>query len=369
MLDDLWNGFLELTAQFVIPDWGAVIALLPILVLVLVVAVLLRVFLGLWHAQPARRGKYRITPATPADIHMPGPSYAPIVASIGAFMLFLGLVFGGLVLVVGVIGLVVGLLFWLREALRIYDHDVGASTPALPAIIHEGPPPGVHMPGPSFRPFLGALGVAMLMLGLVFGEWLLAVGLIALIVTLLGWLVDARKEYEKTEEADTTGHLENIAAPRTPSVLLVGLGILLAGAVVIQLGLVPPRSASGNANPAASGEPPAPAEAGASGAPGGSEAPPAGPAADVTVTARNVAFLETTIMAPADKPFTLAFINDDSGTPHNVEFKDAAGASAYKGEIFPGVATRVYDVPALAAGAYTFVCTVHPSMTGSATVQ
>ena len=32
-------------------------------------------------------------------------------------------------------------------------------------------------------------------------------------------------------------------------------------------------------------------------------------------------------------------------------------------------ATKVYDVPALPAGAYTFVCTVHPTMTGTATLE
>jgi len=364
MLDDLWNGFLELTAQFVIPDWGAVVGLLPILVLFLIVAVLSRVFLSLWRAQPARRGKARIQPLTPPDIHMPGPSFAPIIASIGAFMLLLGLVFGGLLLVVGAIGLIVGLLYWLREAMRVYEHDTGAATTSLPAVVHAGPPPGVHMPGPSYRPFLGALGAAMLMLGLVFGEWVLAVGVIALIATLLGWLVDARKEYVKTEEADTSGHLENIPAPRTPSLLIVGLGILLASAVLIQGGWVPPRQASGGQAATPSGGP------GASSEPGGSAAPPSsGPVADVTITAQGIVFLEASVTAPADKPFTIAFDNEDNGTPHNVELLDGAGTSVYKGEVFNGIATKVYDVPALPAGAYTFLCTVHPSMTGSATLQ
>lgn len=366
MLDDLWNGFLELTAQFVIPDWGAFIALLPIFVLFLIVAILLRTFMGLWRAQPARRGKARIQPLTPADIHMPGPSFAPIIASIGAFMLFLGLVFGGLVLVVGAIGLVFGLLYWLREALRVYEHETGVAAPALPAVIHAGPPPGVHMPGPSYRPFLGALGATLLMLGLVFGGWVLAVGVIALVITLLGWLVDARKEYEKTAEADTTGHLENIPPPRTPSMLFVGLGILLIGAVLIQGGWVPPRQANGGVAAGASADPGGP---GPSSEPGASGEPPPAPTADVTLTARNVLFVEPSFTGPADVPFTMAFVNDDSGTPHNVELHDGSGASVYKGEIFPGVATKVYDVPALPAGAYTFLCTVHPSMTGSATLQ
>lgn len=365
MLDDLWNGFLELTAQFVIPDWGAVVALLPILVIFLVVAILSWIFLKLIHQPPARRGKARIEPVMPAGIHMPGPSFAPIVASVGAFLLFLGLVFGGLVLVVGAIGLAVGLLYWLREALRVYERDTGTAAPDLPAVIHPGPPPGVHMPGPSFRPFLGALGTALLMLGLVFGEWVLAVGVIALIVTLLGWLVDARREYDKTEEADRTGHLENIPDPRTPSLLLVGLGILLVGAVVIQGGWVPPRGASGGEAPVDSGAP----AAGPSAEPGGSGAPPPAPAADAALTAKDITFLESSFSAPAGKPFTLALVNNDEGIPHNIEIKDAGGGVAYLGEIFPGIATKVYDVPPLAAGTYTFLCTIHPTMTGTATVQ
>ena len=37
MLEDLWTGILDLMAQFVIPDWGAIIALLPIVILVITV--------------------------------------------------------------------------------------------------------------------------------------------------------------------------------------------------------------------------------------------------------------------------------------------------------------------------------------------
>ena len=373
MLDDLWSGILDLTGRFVIPDWGSVIAMLPILVIVLVVAVLLWVFLRLYHAQPARRGKQRVVPRTPDDVHMPGPSWAPIFAAVGAALLFLGLVFGGPILILGGIALAITLLYWLVEALRIYDRDLGESAPALPAVIHTGPPEGVHMPGPSYRPFLAALGAGLLMLGLVFGGWLLAVGVIALVVTLIGWLVDARKEYVKTEEADVTGHLENIPAPRTPSVMLVGLGILLAGAVVIQLGLVPPGAASGGEPGVGAGPTPVPP-----GAPAGESQPPADPGAsdeppaiqaDVTLTAINIAFVEESFTAPADTPFTIALVNQDQGTPHNVELRDAGGASVFMGEIFNGVATVVYDVPALPAGSYTFLCTVHPNMAGTATLE
>jgi plastocyanin len=33
------------------------------------------------------------------------------------------------------------------------------------------------------------------------------------------------------------------------------------------------------------------------------------------------------------------------------------------------VATATYDVPALAAGTYGFVCSVHPNMTGTLTAS
>ncbi len=381
MLEDIWNGILELMAQFVIPDWGALIALLPVFIFVFTLIILAWVFRRLIRAPKPRRGFQRVPPRTPPGLHMPGPSFAPIFASIGAFLLFLGIVFPGPLLLLGGIALGLTLLYWLKESVRIYDHDLGVRTATeLPAVAGEGPPPGVHMPGPSFRPFLGAVGTGMLMLGLVFGGWLLAAGVIALVATLVGWLIDARGEYVKTVEADTTGHLENIPAPRTPTLLLAVLAVLLIVGVALEAGWLPPRDVSGGEGAAASGAPPggaaspvapvSPAPPGGSGEPGGSGGPPPGaPAADVVVHAKGIAFAESSLTAPADRPFTLALVNDDAGTPHNVELKDGAGASVYQGEVFNGVETRVYDVPPLAAGTYTFLCTVHPSMTGSATLQ
>ena len=72
---------------------------------------------------------------------------------------------------------------------------------------------------------------------------------------------------------------------------------------------------------------------------------------------------------PGGKPFTIAFANQDPGTPHNIEIKDSTGAVVFKGDIFNGVETQTYQVPALPAGEYTFKCIVHPSMTGTATLQ
>jgi plastocyanin len=369
MLERVWTRLLQLTAEFVTPDWGKVIGFIPVLIAVLVVIVLLAMFRRLRTAPKARRGKQRIEPRTPAGVHMPGPSFAPAFAAVGAFLLFLGLVFGGPTLILGAIALTLTLLYWLAEGLRIYDHDLGVdTTTTLPAVIHDGPPPGVHMPGPSWRPFLGAFGMFALFLGLVFGGWLLTAGVIALIATLVGWLGDAVREYREVVRADSTGHLENPPPSKTPTLLFGSLVALILVATVLQLSSFAIGEANGG-TATASGAPvtsaaPAPS-AGASGAP----APSGGAAADVSIQAKDIQFVERTFTAPGGQPFTIGFDNQDAGTPHNIDIKDASGASVFKGAIFNGVATKVYQVPALPAGSYTYVCDVHPTMTGTATLQ
>jgi cytochrome c oxidase subunit 2 len=111
-----------------------------------------------------------------------------------------------------------------------------------------------------------------------------------------------------------------------------------------------------------------------SAAPGGSGPPPSGaPAAGPTlqVSASGIAYEQKELTAPADTPFKIAFDNKDAGVPHNVAIHQGSptGQEVFKGEIFAGVATKTYDVPALPAGAYAFVCTVHPTMTGTLTVN
>ena len=365
---ELWNALLNALSQFVIPDWGSLVALLPIAMITLVVVVFGIAFARLLSAPPARRGFQRIERATPTGTHMPGPSFSPIFAAVGAFLLFLGVILGGTILVLGAIAFILTLLYWLAEAMRAYDREVSASAPPLPVVLHDGPPAGVHMPGPSFRPILGAIGTTLLMLGLVFDGWLLAIGVIALVVTLLGWLGDAVKEYRKTVEADRTGHLENIPAPRTPSLLLGMLAVLFVGGIILQTGILPPRAANGDAGaPGASGAPPA----GSGGPPTATASTAPLPAGDVTVTATGITFVSKEITAPANAPFTIVFDNQAGGISHDVDLHDASGALVFNGEVILGVKAVVYDVGALPAGTYTFICSVHPipDMTGTATLK
>jgi mono/diheme cytochrome c family protein/plastocyanin len=105
--------------------------------------------------------------------------------------------------------------------------------------------------------------------------------------------------------------------------------------------------------------------------PGGSPAVTPGPDATVVdiSASSSTAFDQTEATAPADQAFVIHFANNESGVPHNVEIKDAGGASLFKGDIITGPAETDYTVPALAAGDYPFNCTVHPNMTGTLTAE
>jgi plastocyanin len=108
---------------------------------------------------------------------------------------------------------------------------------------------------------------------------------------------------------------------------------------------------------------------GASAAPDTKTPPPAGaPTGDaVTIAAKDMKFVQTSVTVEAGKAFQIAFDNQE-GAPHNVAISDPSGTSVFKGEIVSGKQVT-YQVPALAAGTYAFICEVHPDMKGTITAQ
>jgi plastocyanin len=115
------------------------------------------------------------------------------------------------------------------------------------------------------------------------------------------------------------------------------------------------------ATPAPSGAPSAaPSDGGGGGA-----------AVSLKLTAQGIAYDTDSLEVPANTPFLIVFTNNDAGIPHNVAIhKDSpTGALVWAGDIFNGTETRTYEVPALPAGTYGFVCAVHPNMTGTLTAK
>ena len=365
-IQGLWNGILDFTARLVIPDWAGLILLLPILLAAIVGLFFAWLAVRWASAGPKRRGMGRRPPVPPPGVHAGTPSAAPLFAAVGAFLLVVTLVVRGPFLVIGPAVLVLALLYWGREALREYEHlePVAAGTNILPAVVRQ-PPEGVHMPGPSFLPLLGALGALALFSGLLLKGAMLIAGLVVLVILLSGWMSAARTEWAATAEADRTGHVATGPRPRMPVKRLALSAVILVVAALVNAGYFSVTGGGAGAGGAAAGASP-----GASPGPGQASAS-AGPAADVTIVAHNIAYTTATADAPAGKPFTLAFDNEDQGVPHDVTIHEASptGRTLFDGEVFPGVKTVVYNVPALPAGTYAYVCSVHPNMTGTLTVK
>ena len=89
----------------------------------------------------------------------------------------------------------------------------------------------------------------------------------------------------------------------------------------------------------------------------------------VTITARGVQFDTSCVRVPPNEPVQIEFVNEDDGVPHNVAIypsadEISADAAFLQGEVFDGVDSRTYDVPAMDEGEYYFHCDVHPNMSG-----
>jgi plastocyanin len=85
------------------------------------------------------------------------------------------------------------------------------------------------------------------------------------------------------------------------------------------------------------------------------------PGPSVEVAADGLTFDATQLGVAANVAFTIVFDNREA-VPHNISIDRQQGDTQTR--VFSGPATRWYAVPALAPGEYTFLCQVHPSMTG-----
>jgi len=287
MLNDLWSRLIAWTGSIVSPDWAALVALIPVLLLLVVVAFLVITAAKWANAGPTRRGQGKRPPLAPDGTPLRGPSVAPLLVAAGAFVLAFGLVAGGPWLLVGVVVTVVGLVWlWLE-----FRRDARPKTTTRPMTVGGADAGAAVMPAPS----------------------------------------------------------------RVTPVRVVIVGLVIVGiALVAATSKVVPDA------PGASPSAVSPAPSDASGAPL--------PAADATLAAQNVTFDRTTLTAPADRPFTVAFDNRDQ-VPHNLEIRDPAGKSLFLGTFVTGPKIVVYNLPSLPAGQYPFLCTIHPAMTGTLTVK
>jgi cytochrome c oxidase subunit II len=102
--------------------------------------------------------------------------------------------------------------------------------------------------------------------------------------------------------------------------------------------------------------------------------PPAPSGAPVlNLDAKGIAYDKHALEATADAPFVIAFKNDDSETiTHDVDIKGPDGTVVANQEPIAGGTTGQYQYEPLAAGTYTYFCSVHPgvaAMEGTLTVK
>ena len=329
----------------------------PVFLAVIVVAVLRpdRPSLGDRRAEAAaaRRGQ---SPVPPAGVHMPGPSFAPFFAAVGTFLLFFG----------------PRLrrpadhprahrprpdppLLGPRGRSTEYDHVAG-DAPQLPAV----DPRGAAARRPHARPVVPAAPrldrVASSSLGLVFGGWLLGVGV-------AGHDPDAARLAERRPQGIPPRRRgrhdrphRNEPAPRWPkAVLSVDRGARRRDRRRAQ-------RRPGSRRPARPAAGPAPSGGSAGPSPRAVGAGRAAARRRRRDRRRGREVRQDSRRGSGRQAFKITFDNQDAGTPHDVDILDAAGARRSSTAGLPRRRGRRYDVPALEAGTYKFVCSIHPAL-------
>jgi plastocyanin len=129
-----------------------------------------------------------------------------------------------------------------------------------------------------------------------------------------------------------------------------------------------PASAAPSPSATATASPSAIASAGPTRSPGASGSP-AGEATAITIGTRAGAeteFEPDELSVPAGAPISITFQNKSS-LPHNLTFQ--APINVASGPIVNPGASENVELPAQEPGDYAFVCTLHPGMAGTLTVE
>lgn len=122
---------------------------------------------------------------------------------------------------------------------------------------------------------------------------------------------------------------------------------------------VPSDSAGASGSPAASAAASAAASPSASAA---ASAAASGGGTVVEVVAQNIKWTESAYTAPAGQAFKIELDNQDNGTPHDISIRDSVNTELFKSDTVTGPDTRTFDIPAIPAGTYKLICTIHPTL-------
>jgi len=166
MLNDLWSRLIAWTGTIVSPDWAALVALIPVLLLLVVVAFLVITAAKWANAGPTHRGPGQRQPLAPDGTPLRGPSVAPLVLAAGAFVLAFGLVAGGLWLPVGILVTSIGLAWWTLE-LRRDDRPQRTGRQTTGADAGDAARPATSAPSRVTPARIAIVGVVIVVIALV----------------------------------------------------------------------------------------------------------------------------------------------------------------------------------------------------------
>jgi cytochrome c oxidase subunit II len=100
-----------------------------------------------------------------------------------------------------------------------------------------------------------------------------------------------------------------------------------------------------------------------------SGAPPSGAPTALSLTSISIVagFEPKELSVPADAPWSVNLTNADASVPHDFSIREASpdGSDWVAGIYADGGGSAVYQPPPLAAGDYTFFCSLHTNMTGT----